>query len=78
MTRTNLFAIATVFLFVIGGAINARPDKPQCEAAERQICWFERSGVEVLLPSHLDNPPASCAIPDPPPFVFVRGSLVEV
>src|SRR5882757_8893602 len=49
--------------------------KPEYEATDRQLRWFERYGVRLILPSHTEYPPALCTIPDPPPFLFVRGSL---
>lgn len=49
--------------------------KPEFEATDRQIRWFERYGVRLILPSHPEYPPALCTIPDPPPFLFIRGSL---
>jgi len=51
--------------------------KPEFEATDRQLRWFERYGVRLLLPSHPEYPQALCTIPDPPPFLFIRGSLAE-
>jgi DNA processing protein len=52
--------------------------KPEYEATDRQLGWFQRYGVRLLLPSHSEYPPALCTIPDPPPVLFVRGSLADV
>ena len=52
--------------------------KPEYEATERQLNWYQRHGVRLLLPHHPEYPQALCTIPDPPPFLFVRGSLAEV
>ncbi len=51
--------------------------KPEHEATDRQLRWFERYGVRLLLPSHPEYPQALRTIPDPPPFLFIRGSLAE-
>lgn len=43
-----------------------------------QIIDNFRYGVGLLLlPSHLEYPSALRTIPDPSPFLFVRGSLAE-
>jgi DNA processing protein len=52
--------------------------KPEFEATDRQIRWFEKYGVRLILASRPEYPPALCTIPDPPPFLFVRGTLAEV
>jgi DNA processing protein len=52
--------------------------KPEYVATERQLAWYERYGVRLLLPSSPEYPPALCTILDPPPFLFVRGSLAEM
>jgi DNA processing protein len=49
--------------------------KPEYEATDRQLIWFQKYGVRLLLPSNPEYPPALCTILDPPPFLFVRGSL---
>jgi len=51
--------------------------KPEYEATDRQLAWYQRYGVRLLLPSHPEYPPALCTIPDPPLFLFVRGSRVD-
>ena len=52
--------------------------KPEYEATDPQLAWYQRYGVRLILPSHPEYPQALCTIPDPPPFLFVRGSLAEV
>ncbi|HLJ54592.1 MAG TPA: DNA-processing protein DprA [Chthonomonadaceae bacterium] len=52
--------------------------KPEFIATERQLAWFEKYGVRLILPSHPEYPQALCTILDTPPFLFVRGSLAEV
>ena len=54
--------------------------KPEFEATDRLIKWFERYGVRRRLPTHPEYPPALCTISGyplagAPPFLFVRGSL---
>jgi DNA protecting protein DprA len=56
--------------------------KPEYEATDRQIGWFERHDVRLLLPSHPEYPQALCTIlgyslAGAPPFLFIRGSLAE-
>ena len=51
--------------------------KPEFIATDRQLSWFQRYRVRLLLPSHPEYPPALCTIPDPPPFLFARGSLAH-
>jgi predicted Rossmann fold nucleotide-binding protein DprA/Smf involved in DNA uptake len=36
--------------------------KPEYVATDRQLSWFERYGVRLLLPSHPEYPPALCTI----------------
>ncbi len=52
--------------------------KPEYEATDRQLTWYQRHGVRLLLPSHPEFPPALNTVPDPPPFLFIRGSLAEM
>lgn len=51
--------------------------KPEYEATDRQLNWYKRYGVRLLLPAHPEYPQALCTIPGPPPFLFVRGSLAD-
>lgn len=51
---------------------------PIYKATERQLKWFVDYHVRLLLASDPEYPTPLCAIPDPPPFLFVRGSLSEV
>src|SRR5579862_2299837 len=46
-------------------------------ATDRQIKWFEQHGVQLLLPGDEEFSPALETIPDPPPFLFVLGSLAN-
>ena len=42
---------------------------------DRQLSWFERHDVWIVQRSQPEYPPDLSEIPDPPPFLFVRGTL---
>jgi DNA processing protein len=48
---------------------------PSYEATDRQASWIERHGVRLLRRDQPDYPSLLNDIPDPPPFLFVRGTL---
>lgn len=50
---------------------------PAYEVTPRQWNWMERYSVRLLLLGQPDYPPSLREIPDPPPILFVRGTLAE-
>ncbi|HZO86823.1 MAG TPA: DNA-processing protein DprA [Chthonomonadaceae bacterium] len=50
---------------------------PALEASSRQLAWVERHGVALVLHGQPEYPRLLRHIPDPPPILFVRGSLTE-
>ena len=51
---------------------------PVYAATDRQLRWFEKYKVRLILPTDRDYPRLLLTIADPPPYLFVRGSLSEV
>jgi DNA processing protein len=55
----------------------ARLRDPDLAATSRQVAWMQRHHVEVIGLSHPAYPRPLNDISDPPPMLFVRGSLEE-
>ena len=50
---------------------------PDLGPTERQIAWFQRQEVRLVTLADSAYPRLLREIPDPPPILFVRGSLAE-
>jgi DNA processing protein len=50
---------------------------PAFAATDRQMAWLERHGVRLVLFRQPDYPRLLREIPDPPPLLFLRGTLLE-
>jgi len=55
----------------------ARLRDPEFAVTARQSVWLQRPDVHIYWSGHPNYPRLLCELPDPPPILFVRGTLDE-